>query len=59
MAANALIDVFAFGVEIGKLGYSADEKRSFFQYNPLYLDSGQYSRMFPYIFHTPYLAGII
>lgn len=50
MAANALIDVFAFGVEIGKLGYSADEKRSFFQYNPLYLDSGQFSRIFPYIF---------
>lgn len=50
MAANALIDVFAFGVEIGKLGYNADEKRSFFQYNPLFLDSGLYGRMFPYIF---------
>lgn len=50
MAAIGLIDVFAFGTEIGKLGYSADEKRSFFQYNPDFLDSGQYSRMFPYIF---------
>jgi serine/threonine-protein kinase HipA len=50
MAANGLIDVFAFGIEIGKLGYSADEKRSYFQYNSTFLDSGQYSRMFPYIF---------
>lgn len=50
MAAKGLIDVIAFGTEIGKLGYSADEKRSFFQYNPDFLDSGQYSRMFPYIF---------
>lgn len=50
MAANGLIDVFAFGTEIGKLGYSIDEKRSYFQYNPAFLDSGQYSRMFPYIF---------
>jgi serine/threonine-protein kinase HipA len=50
MAANALINVFAYGTEIGKLGYSADEKRSYFQYNPAFLDSGQYSRMFPYIF---------
>ncbi|RYE46166.1 MAG: type II toxin-antitoxin system HipA family toxin [Sphingobacteriales bacterium] len=50
MAANGLIDVFAFGTEIGKLGYSIDEKRSYFQYNPAFLDSGQYTRMFPYIF---------
>lgn len=50
MATNALIDVFAFGIEIGKLGYNINEKRSYFQYNPVFLDSGQYSRMFPYIF---------
>ena len=31
MATNALIDVFAFGIEIGKLGYNIDEKRSYFQ----------------------------
>lgn len=60
MAANELINVFAFGIEIGKLGYSTDEKRSYFQYNPAFLDSGQYSRMFPYIFkrhkHTQLFA---
>lgn len=50
MAAHGLIDVFAFGTEIGKLGYSVDEKRSYFQYHPAFLDSGQYSRMFPFIF---------
>lgn len=50
MTANGLIDVFAFGIEIGKLGYNINEKRSYFQYNPDFLDSGQYSRMFPYIF---------
>lgn len=50
MAANGLIEVFAFGTEIGKLGYSIDEKRSYFQYHPGFLDSGQYSRMFPFIF---------
>jgi serine/threonine-protein kinase HipA len=50
MATNALIDVFAFGIEIGKLGYNIDEKRSYFQYSPVFLDSGQYSQMFPYIF---------
>ena len=58
MAATGLIDVFAFGVEIGKLGYNADEKRSFFQYNPAFLDSGQYTRMFPYIFKRNKLPQI-
>lgn len=50
MAANGLIDVFAFGIEIGKLGYSQDERRSYFQYNPDFLASGQYTNMFPYLF---------
>ena len=50
MAANKLIDVFAFGMEIGKLGYDSNEKKSYFQYNPSFLDSGKYTRMFPYIF---------
>ena len=50
MATNALIDVFVFGIEIGKLGYDINERRSYFQYNPVFLDSGQYTMMFPYIF---------
>lgn len=50
MATNSLIDVFVFGIEIGKLGYDINERRSYFQYNPVFLDSGQYTMMFPYIF---------
>ena len=50
MAANQLIDVFAFGIEIGKLGYSKEERKSYFQYNPVFLDSGQYRSLFPFIF---------
>ncbi len=50
MAANQLIDVIAFGTEVGKVGYSLNERRSYFQYNPAFLDSGLYSRMFPFIF---------
>lgn len=58
MANNGLIAIFAFGIEIGKLGYSIDEKRSYFQYNPDFLDSGKYSRMFPYIFKKHKLPQI-
>jgi hypothetical protein len=43
---------FAFGIEIGKLGYDIDE-RVIFNIIQFFLDSGQYSRMFPYI-----LSGI-
>jgi serine/threonine-protein kinase HipA len=32
---------FAFGIEIGKLGYDIDEK-SYFQHIQFFLDSGQY-----------------
>lgn len=40
----------AFGQEIGKLGYDLDQRKTFFQYNPDFLDSGQYSKLFPFIF---------
>jgi serine/threonine-protein kinase HipA len=50
MASNKLIEVFAFGTEIGKLGYSTDERRSYFQYHPSFLDSGKYTHLFPSIF---------
>lgn len=50
MADKNLIQVSAFGTEIGKLGYDPDQRRSFFQYNPKFLDSGMYTRIFPYIF---------
>lgn len=50
MDTKGIIDVVIFGVEVGKLRYNLNEKRSYFQYNPAFLDSGQYSRMFPYVF---------
>lgn len=50
MARDKIIDIIAFGLEIGKLGYDLDQGKSFFQYNPEFLDSGKYSRIFPFIF---------
>lgn len=50
MARDKIIDVIAFGQEIGKLGFDIDQSKSFFQYNPEFLDSGKYSKLFPFIF---------
>lgn len=50
MVRDKIIDIIAFDQEIGKLGYDLDQGKSFFQYNPQFLDSGKYSRMFPFIF---------
>tara|TARA_R110002051_G_scaffold271254_1_gene331601 strand:+ start:80 stop:1348 length:1269 start_codon:yes stop_codon:yes gene_type:complete len=50
MARDKIIDVIVFGVEVGKLGYDVDQGKSFFQYNPEFLDSGQYAKLFPFIF---------
>jgi len=50
MARDKVIKVLAFGTELGKLGYDLDTQKSFFQYNPDFLDSGQYSKFFPFIF---------
>lgn len=50
MAREKIIDIVAFGLEIGKLGYDLNTRKSFFQYHPDFLDSGQYSKMFPFIF---------
>lgn len=47
MSKNKIISVFCFGEEIGKIGYDEDRKRSFFQYNPSFLQSGQYKNLFP------------
>ncbi len=53
MARDKIIDIIAFGQEIGKLGFDLDQGKSFFQYNPEFLDSGKYSKLFPFIFkHT-------
>ncbi|SRX52741.1 type II toxin-antitoxin system HipA family toxin [Aequorivita sp. CIP111184] len=50
MARDKIIDVIAFNQEIGKLGYDIDQGKSFFQYNPEFLESGQFSKLFPFIF---------
>ncbi|GGG48930.1 type II toxin-antitoxin system HipA family toxin [Bizionia arctica] len=50
MAKNNIIDVVLFGLEIGKVGYDVDKRTSFFQYNPEFLESNQYSNIFPYVF---------
>lgn len=50
MARDKIIDVIAFGEEIGKLGYDINQSKAFFQYNPDFLESGKYSNLFPFIF---------
>lgn len=50
MARDKIIDVMVFDQEIGKLDYDIDQGKSFFQYNPEFLESGQYSKLFPFIF---------
>lgn len=50
MAINRLIDIELFGIEIGKLGYDMDKLQCSFQYNPKFLESGQYQTIFPFIF---------
>ena len=50
MAREKIIDIVVFGLEIGKLGVDLDQGKSFFQYNPEFLESGQYSNLFPFIF---------
>ncbi|PQJ78970.1 type II toxin-antitoxin system HipA family toxin [Polaribacter porphyrae] len=50
MAKNNIIKVTLFGLEIGKVGYDIDKRTSYFQYNPKFLESNQYTNIFPYIF---------
>ena len=52
MARDKIIDIVAFDQEIGKLGYDLDQGKSFFQYHPDFLDSGKYSKLFPFIFKS-------
>jgi serine/threonine-protein kinase HipA len=50
MSKNNVIDLYCFGVEIGRIGFDENLKKSFFQYNPIFLKSGQYAQLFPLIF---------
>ena len=49
MAKNQIITVHFDGREIGKIGYDEDQRKSSFQYNPEFLESGSYKRLFPYV----------
>lgn len=50
MKRNNSIKVVLFDTEIGRLGYDAQQRASFFQYHPDFLESRNYSNIFPYIF---------
>jgi len=50
MASSKIIDIVVFGLEIGKLGYDVDQQKSYFQYNPEFLESGKFTKLFPFIF---------
>jgi serine/threonine-protein kinase HipA len=50
MPADKIVNVIAFDTEVGKLGYDLDQGKSYFQYNPGFLDAGVYSKLFPFIF---------
>lgn len=49
MAKNQIIEVSFRGIEIGKIGYDEESRKSSFQYNPLFLATNRYTRLFPYI----------
>lgn len=50
MAKNNIIQVYLFDTEVGKLGYDVDKRTSYFQYSPGFLDSNNFTGIFPYIF---------
>lgn len=49
MAKNQIISVVFQGTEIGKIGYDANQRKSFFQYHSDFLKSNQYKKLFPYV----------
>ena len=49
MAKNQFISVVFQGTEIGKIGYDANQRKSFFQYHSDFLKSNQYKKLFPYV----------
>src|SRR5690554_4914228 len=49
MAKNQIITVVFKGVEIGKIGYDIDQRKSFFQFHPEFLSTNKYKGLFPYI----------
>ena len=49
MVSNEIISIFFKGIEIGKISFDLDRNFSSFQYNPSFLDSGKYDKLFPYL----------
>lgn len=49
MAKNQIISVNFQGIEIGKIGYDENQRKSSFQYNPQFLESNQFKKLFPYV----------
>lgn len=49
MVKNQIISVNFQGIEIGKIGYDENQKKSSFQHNPAFLEMNLYKNLFPYI----------
>lgn len=49
MAKNQIISVFFNDIEIGKIGYDENQRKSSFQYNPDFLEKDINKRLFPYV----------
>ncbi|MDM1551630.1 type II toxin-antitoxin system HipA family toxin [Empedobacter falsenii] len=49
MAKNQIISINFQGIEIGKIGYDENQRKSSFQYNPDFLESNNFKKIFPYV----------
>ncbi|MFV0154828.1 type II toxin-antitoxin system HipA family toxin [Empedobacter falsenii] len=49
MAKNQIISINFQGIEIGKIGYDENQRKSSFQYNPEFLESNIFKKIFPYV----------
>ncbi|MGK0363319.1 MAG: serine/threonine-protein kinase HipA [Saprospiraceae bacterium] len=47
MGKNDIINLKCFGETVGKVGFDEQKKKSFFQYNPSFLEEGKYRNLFP------------
>lgn len=49
MAKNQIVSVIFKDIEIGKMGYDENQRKSSFQFNPEFLNQNKYINLFPYI----------
>lgn len=49
MAKNQIVSVIFKDIEIGKMGYDENKRKSSFQFNPDFLAQNKYANLFPYI----------